>query len=188
MNIDSEDYIIDISIDIRNTDSYNSSLTYGEIYSKDFIKILFDNILLKFFENDYNECRFIDIGSGCGRLIIDIIENTNIFCTGVEIIEHRFSKSLNLIEDLEDDSINRIEFINNNFKNIYFGNYNILYCCNLVFSKEDNDILRKKLIKEFKGFAFLFHFDYKLKIYFYSKHSVKASWNNDVELYFYIFS
>lgn len=187
MNIDQEDYFIDKSINIFNKDSYNSSYIYGEVDSDNFIRILKNKILSKYFYNEYENLKFVDIGSGCGRLILEI-GKINLYCTGIEILNHRFEKGLKLQEELDDDNLyNYVDFVNNSFQNIYFGNYDILYCCNIIFSDEDNNLLFNKLLKEFYGYALLYTYNTKILNNLISKECVKTSWNNNVEIFIFYF-
>ena len=87
---------------------------------------------------------------------------------------------------LKDNNYN-IEFINVDFKNIYLGNYDIIFCCNLVFSEIDNNMLYNKLKKEFKGYSILFNYNDKIKYNFISKHTVNTSWQNNVCIYLFYF-
>ena len=126
---------------------------------------------------------FLDIGSGCGKLTHFINNKIDCYCTGIEIIKHRYLKSLKL---LNEDNY-KIDFINDDFKNIYFGNYNLIFCCNIVFSEKDNDMLYFKLNNEFNGYVLLF--DYNNKIYnnLISNYHVNTSWDNNVQVYLFYF-
>ena len=70
--IDVEDYILPPELD-ENIKSY----IYGEVNEKDLLEII------KTFE--YENLNFIDIGSGCGKIIIYLSYKLNIFSTGIEI-------------------------------------------------------------------------------------------------------
>lgn len=178
-NIDKEDYSIEENKEIIDIDSYNSSYFYGEVNSNDIY-----NVLQKIFKyTNYDNFEFLDIGSGCGKLILYISNKINCCCTGIEIIKHRYLKSLKLLKDNNYD----IEFINDDFKNIYLGNYDIIFCCNLVFSENDNNMLYNKLNKEFKGYSILFNYNDKIKYNFISKHIVNTSWEDNVYVYLFYF-
>ena len=178
-DIDREDYLIDKYTNSNNLNSYNSSFFYGEVNNNDISSII--KCILKEIKCDYN-LNFLDIGSGCGKLVIFLNENTNLYCTGIEIIEHRYLKSLNLINENYD-----IEFFNDNFKNIYFGNFDIIYCCNLVFSEDDNNLLYHKLNNEFKGYALLFTYNNKINHYLINEFKVNTSWQKNVNIYLFHF-
>ena len=167
--IDKNDYLIDESIEInsKNISSYNSSYFYGEADINDLYKII-NTIIHEYYDvENESSLSFIDIGSGTGKLILYLYEHSMLNIVGIEIIKHRYSKSLELLEQINKkiNKINYPEFIYDDFKNIYFGNYDILYCCNLVFSDEDNNILYNKLLNECKGYVILFNYNYKIKYY-----------------------
>lgn len=180
-DIEPEDYSIDKNKKIISIESYNSSLFYGEVDSHDIYEIVNKYIFNK--ENDVNNFSFLDIGSGCGKLIIYLNKKIDFFYTGIEIIQHRHAKSLSF---LKEDDFN-IEFINDNFKNFYLGNYDIIYCCNLIFSEDDNNLLYFKLNKEFKGYALLFTYNNKIIHRLIDIHNVNTSWNNNVLMYLFYF-
>ena len=177
-NIDQEDFLIDKNIKLDNYNSYNSSLIYGEVNSNDIYNII-NNVI----NTDNCDQHFLDIGSGCGKLILFFNNKTNYYCTGIEIIKHRYLKSIELIND---DNSN-VEFINDNFKNIYLGNFDIIYCCNIIFSNEDNDLLFFKLIKEFNGYVLLFTYNNKISSKLISTHKVNTSWQKNVLIHLFYF-
>lgn len=171
-----------VSLDCYNIssklDRNNKSYIYGEVNPKDII-----NIIKQF---NYENCSFLDIGSGCGKIIISISNELKIFCTGVEIDDYRFNKSLELLNDF--DFNGSVEILNRDFKDIYFGNYDLIYCCNIIFEKEDNKYLYNKLLKEFNGYLFLFDYDSKLKKYLIYEKNIRSSWSKNVILYvFFIY-
>ena len=179
-NIETEEYYISNDYDMNH-----KSYIYGEIDSQSFIDIIIDY-------NIYNKS-FLDIGSGCGRLILSLIpisNKYNMLLSGIEIIKYRYDKSLNLLNEIiqknNDNILNEIEFINSSFDNIYLGNYDIIYCCNMVFEKIDNNKLFDKIINEFQGYLFLFQYNDILKPYFYKEYKVNTSWSKDVALYMFI--
>ena len=140
--IPSEDFLISDSLY-----KHNSSYIYGEIdiqSMKEILDTMFPN------SSEQESYRFIDIGSGCGKLCASI------------------------------------EFVWDSFENLYFGNYDILYCCNIVFSIEDNKMLYKKIEKEFVGICFLFDYDQLLLPYFEKTFSIKTSWCTSANLHMFI--
>ena len=119
----------------------NESLIYGEVFHEDILKII-KNL-------NYNIESILDIGSGCGKIVTYLALNTNYNIDGIEIEQKRYQKSLSLLEDF--DLYDKVNFINNSFINLYFGKYDLLYCCNTIFTYEDNLILYKKILNEFEG-------------------------------------
>lgn len=173
--IESDFYILP-----SNLDSTNSSFIYGEVCAKDIIRVLKDlNI-----EGNIN---FVDIGSGCGKLVIDIANNfKDSWCTGIEIHQQRYAKSIKLLDNFP-DILGTTEFSCTDFQTIYFGNYDVLYCCNTIFSKEDNKKLYNKILGEFSGYVILFNWDYCMKPYLLKSYRVNTSWEKSVEIFvFYI--
>ena len=169
--IPSEDFLISDSLY-----KYNSSYIYGEIdiqSMKEILDTLFPN------SSEQESYRFIDIGSGCGKLCASIDSQYGFYVCGIEIDENRFQKSLVYESD-------KLEFVWDSFENMYFGNYDILYCCNIVFSIEDNKMLYKKIEKEFVGICFLFDYDQLLLPYFEKTFSIKTSWCTSANLHMFI--
>ncbi|VVU95797.1 hypothetical protein CPAV1605_1553 [seawater metagenome] len=153
----------------------SSSLIYGEVSHNDIYKIIN--------EIKSNESNFLDIGSGCGKLAIYLAKKLNVFVDGIEIDKNRYEKSNQLIDKF--DLFDKVSFINNDFRNLYFGNYDFLYCCNLVFDQEDNNILYLKIEKEFNGIFILFEYSNKLSQYFIKQEQVQTSWSKRVNIFIF---
>ena len=167
----SEDFLISDSLY-----KHNSSYIYGEIdiqSMKEILDTMFPN------SSEQESYRFIDIGSGCGNLCATIDSHYGFYVCGIEIDENRFQKSLKYESD-------KLEFVWDSFENLYFGNYDILYCCNIVFSIEDNIILYEKIKREFKGICFLFDYNQLLLPYFEKTFSIKTSWCKSANLHMFI--
>jgi SAM-dependent methyltransferase len=158
----------------------NKSLIYGEVNYNNIADILINYNL------DYTT--FIDIGSGSGKIIInlsDIFVNYKMEFVGIEIEEYRFDQALKEISKRE--NINNINFENKDFKNIFLGDYDYIYCCNTIFEEEDNIILYKKLLKEFNGICFLFTMGSTIIRNLIDVKYVETSWCNNVPIYIYEF-
>ena len=177
--ISKDDYMIDSKLDVNN-----SSLIYGEVLFESLINIIKDfeisnNVNL---QNRY----FIDIGSGCGKIVSSLALKLNLNIDGIEIDENRYNKSVELINKLELN--NQVYLYNLDFRKIYFGNYDVIFCCNLVFNKDDNNDLYDKIINEFRGYAFLLNFNYKIKKYMIKITKVKTSWNDGQDMFIFHFN
>ena len=159
-----------------NLDKNNTSFIYGEVCCKNLSEILLDLEL--------NDRLFLDIGSGCGKIVLYLTIKLNMNAEGLEIDIERFNQSIKLQEDL--NLIDKILFYNEDFVKVYFGNYDIIYCCNLVFSDEDNLILYQKLLKEFKGVVFLFNYNNQIGKFFIKKYNIKTSWNKKQEMFVFL--
>lgn len=156
----------------------NSSYIYGEVNHKQIVNEL------SYMLND-NSGHFLDIGSGCGKIVIAVGSSfPNLYCTGVEIHNERYNDSLELLEKCP-ELYSNTEFYKKDFNHIYFGTYDIIYCCNIIFSKEDNKQLYKKLLSEFNGYAILFNYDYCMKPYLKKTSYVDTSWQKNVQIFIF---
>jgi tRNA G46 methylase TrmB len=158
-----------------NLDKNNKSFIYGEVSHQGL-----SDILERFNMDNY---RMLDVGSGCGKIVIYISTKFNINVDGIEIDINRYEKSQNLLELF--NLFDRVHFFNDSFKNIYFGDYDIIYCCNLVFEEEDNNILYKKIRNEFTGMFILFEYDHTLIPFYRYKEKIKTSWNKSVDIFIF---
>ena len=154
----------------------SSSYVYGEISSQSLLSIM------NHFSCDNR--KFLDIGSGMGNVLFDlsVIENLQLY--GIEIDPGRYYSSIMTQESLNQYAI---EIMLGDYTELYFGNYDFLYCCNCVFEVEDNDKLFDKIIKEFKGHCFLFAFNKKMLPYYVKHFVINTSWMENTQLhYFYL--
>lgn len=159
-------------------DTSNTSYVYGEVNPRDVISIIKEL-------EDADFRHFLDIGSGCGKLVLSVNLNfPEMCCDGVEIHDGRYQDSLTWLEKYPNMQ-GSIEFYHNDFERTYFGNYDLLYCCNVIYSKEDNIRLYKKLVTEFSGYAVLFHYDHHLKHHLLYSRTVQTSWQKNVTVYIF---
>lgn len=149
----------------------NKSLIYGESNHEDVLDIVKS---IKF-------SNMLDVGSGYGKLTIFISKKLNVYVDGIEIDKKRYEQSLNILEN--NDVYDKVSFINDNFQNLYFGSYDLLYCCNLVFEDNDNEILYNKILKEFSGTFILFEYNSKLVQFFLYKKIIECTWCKSVEIF-----
>lgn len=157
-----------------------TSYIYGEVNPNDFYNVLTE------YETDNKT--LLDIGSGSGRLLITLHSKCNkTHFIGVEIDYNRYKRSLHKSNSIGICESPNLHFEYLDFRNCYFGNYDIIYCCNIIFEHEDNNDLYTKLINEFSGICFLFTYNDKIKNYFHKKYEVNTSWQNNVILYSFIF-
>tara|TARA_B100000424_G_scaffold267469_1_gene260437 strand:- start:1277 stop:1816 length:540 start_codon:yes stop_codon:yes gene_type:complete len=168
----SEDYNICDSLDKNN-----SSYIYGEVDYEHFINILKKlNLIIENYE-------FLDVGSGNGKLCIYVSNYYKINSVGIEIDTMRYKNSIELLENT--DLYEYVEFINCCFKNHFFGNFNLLYCCNVVFEENENKLLYSKILNEFNGIFILFEYDNSLLPYLYKREIINTSWQKNVMIYIF---
>jgi len=153
-----------------------SSYVYGEISSQSLLSIM----------NDFScdNCKFLDIGSGLGNVLFDLSAIENLQLYGIEIDPARYYRSIMTQELLNIDE-GTIEIMQGDYRKLYLGNYDFLYCCNCVFETEDNDKLFDKIIKEFKGHCFLFAFNKKMLPYYVKHFVINTSWIKNTQLYYF---
>lgn len=174
-------YDIDSLIYITEN-THNSSLIYGET---DHIHV---ESIIREYSMKYNISNFIDIGSGCGKLILHLSSNfPNINFEGIEIQRNRFEESLKNKKTYSNHELH-VFFHHESFQHHYIGDYDFIYCCNTIFSEEDNLDLYKKLLREFKGLCVLFTQPSCLHHCFLETRHIGSSWCKEVTIYIYLFS
>ncbi len=166
-----------ISFDIHeNLNKENTSFIYGEANYKDLLLIF-----KKFKINN-----FLDIGSGSGKIVLAVAIYMNIFSSGIEIDEGRYNKSIFYLNHFNDHKLyERTEFFNDDFRDIYFGEYDLIYCCNTVFSDIDNESLYEKIKSEFYGIFILFDYPNNFKKYLIFEKEISTTWNKNVKVYIF---
>jgi len=169
--------IFNIEPTIYKVDNQNKSLIYGETNYKDLL-IIFDKLY-----SIYNINTMIDIGSGCGNLLIYLASKFHdIYFEGIEIQKNRYDKS---IDNIMKHDLDNICIYHDSFINTYLGNYDLLFCCNTIFCDEDNDKLYNKIINEFSGIFILFTMHPKILNYFIEKTTINTSWCKEVNIFIY---
>lgn len=168
----------DISNDL---DTINTSYIYGEAYPPDVV-----DCIRTIIPNLGKYSSFIDIGSGLGKLVYEIsLSYPKMICHGIEIHKSRYEKSLNKLP--HDKTSSKIHFEKICFTNIYFGKYDIIYCCNTTFSEEDNKILYSKIRNEGNGYVILYNYDNTLNHNIIGTYTINTSWDKNVKIYiFYV--
>ncbi len=156
--------------EIHQTLACNNNELYGEIYYYSIIQ------LLKHI-NISNEDRFIDIGSGVGKLCICLYLLTNIKTIyGIEINENRHkiaAKALNGLLKSTNNSDRTIHFESADFLDYKAEKFSIAYLCSTIFSYELLEQMGKKLnsisslnqIISFRKLPHLDNFHLKKKIF-----------------------
>lgn len=72
----------------------------------------------------------------------------------------------------------RITLLHDNFENIFFGDYNVVYCNNISFSDNENEKLFEKIKKECRGIVILYKFPVSFtNDFFYKIYEVKTTTN-----------
>ena len=159
----------------------NDNEIYGEIDGNDFINIIK--------ECPYTIFKMIDVGSGCGKGLIylcnsDIGYDLEYVC-GIECNEYRYNKSKSLLSSQNNLILNKLEFVCDDFKNISFATFDLVYCCNIMFDTDVNNKLIDKLLQENIGIFILYTIEPRCSHLFWKRIFVKTSWLSTVPVYFY---
>lgn len=179
-SLDYTDIDIRYHLYTRELDVNNKSYIYGEVDPTVIVSLLLNENILQYGDS------FLDIGSGCGKMIISLANNTHFsdnYFTGIEIHKTRYEASLALLDNYE--LYENVEFILGNYNTLYFKNYNVLYCCNTIFGEKENDELFDKILREFTGYLILFEYNNKLVPYLIGSYNVRTSWNNNVNIWLF---
>ena len=108
-HIEREHYILD-----NNLDKLNSSFIYGEVNHKQIVQLLKEI-------NCDSWSNFVDIGSGCGKMVIYVaLEFPDKYCSGIEIHQERHQWACSLLEGYN-SIMGTTEFTCDNFMKVYFS-------------------------------------------------------------------
>ena len=126
--------------------------TYGEL-TLEGLKTLLFNVKTK-------DKTFIDIGSGKGSVIINLVNNYPLIkeVIGIELDKERYEISLERIKkEVLKKNQKKIKLINGDMlKDINYSNCDIVYISNLCFSENLNNKIAEKLNKELPEKALVF--------------------------------
>lgn len=159
-------------------DKYN--ITYGEIMCNS-IDNIFKNIT--FNKNDV----VYDLGSGGGKLLIYIYLKYKLDCVGIEIMEKRHNKAIEISKKYKNNKQkNTLKFLHDDFFNISFSKGTIFYSCNTMWDDDMNNKILNKILKEsnMKYVLLAKPCDHdKLKLY--KTITVDWSWSKNSKLHIY---
>ena len=151
---------------------------YGEILPSSVDKI-FNHLNMK-------NKKFIDLGSGLGKIVIQIAYYypINISC-GIEICKKRYVISEVMKKKLDPEIQNKILFFNKDIENFDFKNYDIIFFSNICF----NDIQNNKISKILKNNSCILIclkrieiLDKYLKYYITN---IETTWSDNINVYYY---
>ena len=161
---------------------YNN--TYGELTDKGL-----DTILKGI---DTKNKNFIDLGSGCGSVVINACKNYPFHgCGGVELSKERhliaYDRKKELSETLNPDVI--LKFVNKDIFDVDVNQGDVFYISNLCFNEEINKKLSKKLNREVQKGSVIIS-SREIPDLNYSRHEkingVKQSWSNSSDVHRYL--
>lgn len=145
------------------------------------------NNLKNNFPNTSNN-KFIDLGSGFGKVSIMVGQETNFnIADGVELSNERYKIAQHLKDTVIKNS-NKVNFYNKDLFDIDLANYNVIYTSNLCFNVDTNKNLSTKLSKELQNGTYIFAskpLNHK-KLKFQKQINVEMTWNKNHLLNMYI--
>lgn len=123
---------------------YNLDLTYGEITRKG-VETIISKVLK--YKKDINASDvFVDVGSGCGKLILHCAVKLPIQTfVGIEIMKDRNQYAKKISEQVLPIDEKKVFFINKDLRLFDFSIAKIVFCNNLCFSKDLNNFLFKNI-------------------------------------------
>ena len=155
---------------------------YGEVEPSTINKII-DLI-------DFNNKKFIDIGCGLGKTVIQVIMESNaILSDGCEIIKHRYDIAKNIKNKLNDSKKELVNFYHCDFNLLNLEKYDIYFINNLSWTPTNLKKLEKTLNNSVKHGNVVISLK---ELYFSLNHTLKIlklpmSWNENIETYIYHF-
>jgi hypothetical protein len=162
-----------------NYDNYDT--TYGEM-TYDGIETFFDTFT--------NVNHFLDIGSGRGKICLYASHLPHIESSlGIEVVKERHRDAVKLQQKLKSFfEINKVTFINDDLFNVELPkNKYLIWISNLCMDQELTDKIFTKLINELPKGTIVTCSKETNKLKFIKKINIPMSWNEESEIYVYIF-
>jgi hypothetical protein len=164
--------------------SYNSDYVYGEVTKKG-VQTLIEKI------TKYKEIKesdvFIDIGSGCGKLVLQMAVKTNFKnLVGIEIVDIRNQYAKTILEQISPIDDKKIFFINKDVRDFDLSICKVVFTNNLLFSSELNDLIYDRLPE---GCHIISSAPFNKCKFLKDSFNVDVSWSLDrggVKMYYYI--
>jgi hypothetical protein len=164
--------------------SYNSDYVYGEVTKKG-VQTLIEKI------TKYKDIKesdvFADIGSGCGKLVLQMAVKTNFRnLVGIEIVDIRNKYAKSILEQISPIDDKKIFFINKDVRDFDLSICKVVFTNNLLFSSELNDLIYDRLPE---GCHIISSASFNKCKFLKDSFNVDVSWSLDrggVKMYYYI--
>ena len=164
--------------------------TYGEL-TMEGMKTILDNINILSLKT-INDIRFIDLGSGLGKLPLMVCYYFNgKKCTGIELSTERHNKAMTMYQKLPLELQKKINYINDDIFNVklgsYLSEYNFIFISNLCFPDDINKKLDEKLKECKSGTNIICSKPINSShLIFVNKFPVKMTWSDSSIVHHYI--
>ena len=159
---------------------YNISIAYGEV-----LRTGVDTIISKInkYKKPTEKDVFVDVGSGCGKLVLHTAISSNIkTLVGVEILSQRFLYSKHIKEQILPDS-NSVFFINKDIKDFNLSIATIVFINDVCFDQRTILDIYESLPK---GCHFILSTEINDCKIMKEVFSVDVSWGGKLNLFYYI--
>lgn len=179
-NLTKRDSVLNKNFEYKG--KYNKNLTYGEI-TRNGVEQIIEKIH-RHKKTISTSDVFVDVGSGCGKLLIHTSLRLNLKTyVGVEIVEARVKYAKHILEQfspLEDNK--KIFFINKDINDFDLSIANIVFIDNVTFS---NRLCRQIYDKLPSGCHFITHKPFDQCKYLKESFAVDVSWSKSPYAFHY---
>jgi hypothetical protein len=181
-NFSDRDSKLNKNFDYKGT--YDLNLTYGEITKKG-VQTIIEKI------TKYKDIKesdvFADIGSGCGKVVLQMAVKTNFKnLVGIEIVDIRNKYAKSILEQISPIDDKKIFFINKDVRDFDLSICKVVFTNNLLFSSELNDLIYDRLPE---GCHIISSAPFNKCKFLKDSFNVDVSWSLDrggVKMYYYI--
>lgn len=145
-NISHRDSLLNKQFDKFNKGDYDMSFVYGEL-ARQGVDDLFEAIL-KHKKQITTKDVFVDIGSGCGKVVIHGSLKSNFqTLVGVEVVEQRVLYAKRILQDFSPIDEKKVFFINKDISDFDLSFATVVFVNNLTFPAELNRKIYQKIPK-----------------------------------------
>jgi hypothetical protein len=163
--------------------TYDSNLSYGEITKKG-VQTIIEKI------SKYKDIKesdvFVDIGSGCGKLVLQMAVKTNFRnLVGIEIVDIRNKYAKSILEQITpiDDKDKKVFFINKDVKEFDLSICKIVFINNVLFESNLNNLIYDRLPD---GCHIISMVPFNKCKFLKDTFDVEVSWSEKNKVYYYI--
>uniref|UniRef100_A0A6C0BUG4 Histone-lysine N-methyltransferase, H3 lysine-79 specific n=1 Tax=viral metagenome TaxID=1070528 RepID=A0A6C0BUG4_9ZZZZ len=162
------------------------AITYGELTLDGLTKIMNHDLDDP---NDLNDKVFVDLGSGNGNVVINVIKNFEGLYKGIgiELSKTRYNTAIEKLKGESKEIQKKIHFSCNDILDdgFHYSDFDIIYISNLCFSDEVNKKITNKITSECKENTRIFCSKQLIGIEPDGVFDVKQTWTNKSNINYY---